>query len=141
MRRYCGWCVAALVAAVAGSGCATARNVEKASPTPFGGTTMSCYDYLGGGGQNTGFACAVMWPLWLLDKPCSFAGDVVTLPYVIWKRDAASRRPQRGDDGPGDGHPGPPAGAPDAVGRPGADARRAASPAGHPEPPSPPPSY
>ena len=34
----------------------------------------------------------VLWPVWLADKPLSLAGDVVTLPYVVWKRDRESRR-------------------------------------------------
>lgn len=72
-------------------GCATAKNVQRVQPEPFGGTTMKCHDFYGGG-QNGGFAAAGFWPLWLLDKPFSVVGDCVTLPYVLWKHGRESFR-------------------------------------------------
>ena len=91
----------ALALTVPGAGgCATAKNIGGADPKPFGGVTMSATDYFGGngGGKHGGWAASFFWPLWLLDKPFSFAADVATLPYVI---DFANRRPQRrpGDNG------------------------------------------
>ncbi len=80
------------LAPLGGGGCATVKNVCEPEPKPFGGTTMPCYDFLGGG-QNAGFAAGVLWPLWLADKPLAFVGDVLTLPYVMWARDHESRRP------------------------------------------------
>lgn len=64
-------------------GCGTVRNVQTGGE-PYGGVRMKCYDWCGGGGQNAGFAAAVLWPFWLIDKPLCLVGDTVTLPYCLW---------------------------------------------------------
>lgn len=84
--------VALILSLVSGSGCATGMNVKQANCEPFGGTKMSCVNF-SGGGQNGGFAAGIMWPLWLADKPLSLAGDVVTLPYVLWQREEMRKHP------------------------------------------------
>lgn len=73
-----------LTAALCAAGCATAKNIQNAGlREPYGGVRMKCYDFFGGG-QNGGFAAAAFWPIWLVDKPFSFVGDTVTLPYTLW---------------------------------------------------------
>jgi uncharacterized protein YceK len=79
------------------AGCATVKNVESAEAKPYGGLTMPCFEFFGGG-QNGGFAAAGGWPIWLLDKPFTLVGDTVTLPYTLWvTRDAWL--PRREPDG------------------------------------------
>lgn len=68
-----------LVASLGASGCGTVMNVQQAEPKVFGGTQMSVSDFSGG----HQFGGIVGGPVCLVDKPFSFAGDVVTLPYVL----------------------------------------------------------
>ncbi len=84
--------VVLILSLVCASGCATATNVKHANCKPFGGTKMNCVEFCGGG-QNGAFAVGLFWPLWLADKPLSFAGDVVTLPYVLWHREEMRKHP------------------------------------------------
>ncbi len=91
--------VVLILSVLSGTGCATGMNVKHANCKPFGGTKMNCVEFCGGG-QNGGFAAAVLWPLWLADKPLSFAGDVVTLPYVLWQREELRKRPAPKEEAP-----------------------------------------
>lgn len=91
--------VVLILSGAGGSGGATGMNVKYASGEPFGGTKMRCVDFCGGG-QNGGFAAAVLRPFWLADKPLSFVGDVVTLPYVLWQREELRKRPAPKEEAP-----------------------------------------
>jgi len=65
-------------------GCATAINVQDATlQKPYGGFTMPVTDFFGGGATSDTVAVK-FWPLWLVDKPLSFVGDTLTLPYTLW---------------------------------------------------------
>ena len=79
----------ALGLTIAGSGCATALNVQDASfCKPYGGFTMPINDFFGGG-EPAEWASLLFWPIWLLDKPFSLFADTPTLPYLLVKqRDA-----------------------------------------------------
>jgi uncharacterized protein YceK len=72
---------------LAACGCATAKNLGRDRPEPFGGTLMHCY-YFCDARHTGGFANPLLVPVWLMDKPFSFAGDVVTLPYVLLRNPA-----------------------------------------------------
>jgi uncharacterized protein YceK len=78
------------LAALGTSGCATATNLERGHPKPFGGSLMGCGTFLvpdpNQHNLGTGFAVLMFWPVWLADKPLSLVGDLVTLPYVLYER-------------------------------------------------------
>lgn len=73
--------------AVVGSGCATALNVQDAAlRKPYGGVTMRLTDFFGGGesGEFSDYGAMFFWPFWVLDKPLSFVGDTLSLPYTLY---------------------------------------------------------
>ncbi|MHB1426384.1 MAG: YceK/YidQ family lipoprotein [Gemmataceae bacterium] len=73
----------ALGLTVAGTGCATALNLQEASQRkPYGGFTMPMTDFFGGG-DSAEYAAFLFWPFWLLDKPLSLFADTLTLPYTL----------------------------------------------------------
>jgi len=76
----------ALGLTLAGSGCATALNVQDdALRKPYGGVTMRLTDFFGGSesGPFSEYAALFFWPFWVVDKPLSFIGDTLTLPYTL----------------------------------------------------------
>ncbi len=74
----------ALGLTVAGTGCATALNVQDASlRKPYGGVAMPLNDFFGGG-DSADYASLLLWPFWLVDKPLSLFADTLTLPYILW---------------------------------------------------------
>jgi len=79
-------------AALGTSGCATATNLERGHPKPFGGSTMRCATFVCPHTDprehtlGVGFGVLLFWPVWLADKPLSLVGDLVTLPYVLYER-------------------------------------------------------
>jgi uncharacterized protein YceK len=75
---------ATLAMAIAGGGCATAINTQDAAMRkPFGGVTMPLADFFGGD-QTSDNVSLLFWPIWLVDKPFSLVGDMLTLPYTLW---------------------------------------------------------
>src|SRR5262245_6331313 len=65
------------------AGCGTVKNVTREGVTQvYGGTRMSCVDWIGGHPQNAGLVALAVAPIWLADKPLCLAADTVTLPYV-----------------------------------------------------------
>jgi uncharacterized protein YceK len=94
----------ALGLSVAGTGCATALNVQDASlHKPYGGFTMPLTDFFGGG-EHGETAALLFWPVWLIDKPFSLFADTLTLPYILYAQRDAQAPP--GDQG---GQPSEPA--------------------------------
>ena len=76
---------------VAGTGCATALNVQDDSlRKPYGGFVMPLTEFFGGG-ESAEYASLLFWPFWLLDKPLSLVADTLTLPYTLYpQRDTQS---------------------------------------------------
>jgi uncharacterized protein YceK len=79
--RRAAWLAVVLIASA--GGCATAINLQQADMRkPYGGFTMPLDDFFGGG-EAGDYVRVRFWPIWLLDKPLSLAGDTLTLPYTL----------------------------------------------------------
>lgn len=68
------------------AGCASALSLQNAElRKPYGGVTMSLFDF-SGGGESTDYSQLFLSPYWLLDKPFSFVADTLALPYTLWAK-------------------------------------------------------
>lgn len=82
---------------VAAMGCATALNLQDATlRKPYGGATMPITEFFGGSesGVSAEYGALFFWPFWLLDKPLSFLGDTLSLPYTLYVQRNAQTPPK-----------------------------------------------
>jgi uncharacterized protein YceK len=72
-----------LTLSIAGTGCATALNMQDDSMRkPYGGVTMPVAEFFGGG-ESAEYSSLLFWPIWLFDKPLSLFADTLTLPFTL----------------------------------------------------------